>query len=407
MANLTDKKKILVINPSRLIPTTMAFQERVITMTKVLNMEHQVDLITLYKTERERESTKSELSNVTNDLYLFRKPNVGFLRRKLLTGVLRTVSFLTLYPFSLFYPNWPSIRNKIQKVISRNDYDIVQVESWLQAGIFKDLTDDTYKVLDTHDVHYEKRTLEKKHHKEKLSQMDKLELKRYKELELRNTGLANLIISISHKDEDVFKGHFSDKHHLTIPIGKHLEQFTKYPRDDDGLTILFYGSMGGKQNIIAFWRLYRNIFPQIKRVIPEVRLIALGANPPEKIRELDAKEEITVTGFIDDVREIIGQASLMVLPLETSGGFRGRIVEVMAMGVPVIGTHNALDCTEITHGLHGYISDKDKEIANYAIELLRGSEKRKEMGNNSKKFVKNNYSLKSTYEKLSRYYAKL
>ena len=53
----------------------------------------------------------------------------------------------------------------------------------------------------------------------------------------------------------------------------------------------------------------------------------------------------------------------MILPMSIAGGFRTRVVEVMAMGVPVIGTHNALDCLEMENGIHGFITDNDSEMA--------------------------------------------
>ena len=74
------------------------------------------------------------------------------------------------------------------------------------------------------------------------------------------------------------------------------------------------------------------------------------------------------------------------------------------MGVPVIGTHNALDSIEMTSGVHGYVTDSDHEMAERAVQLLNDSGLKRYMSEKCRKFVAEKYSIEATYGKLSRYY---
>ena len=401
------QKKILIIHPGTLYPTVMAFQDRVLKMTQVLSETHQVDLVVLYQTEEEKKIHEKKLPSICNKYYLLPKPNRNFLQRKFFGFISLIIQKLFNIPGQMIYPNWPSIQRKIKRIIKQNQFDIIQIETWWQCSLFKQANEYVLKVVDTHDVMYEKRELELKHKNSVLSKKDIAFIKNYKKQELKNTNIADVIISISEHDLDVFKNHYPPKKHLYIPIGQDIEYFSNYSKKDDGKTILFYGSMGGEQNIIGFWRLYEKIYPQIKSNLNCVRLIVLGANPPKEISQLDNGKDIIVTGFVEDAREFISKSTVMVLPLETSGGFRGRIIETMAMGVPIIGTHNALDSVEILNDVHGYITDNDEKMAEYAIELLNNHKLRSKMGEECIKFVSEKYSIEATYGKLSKYYKEI
>lgn len=403
-----SKKKILIIHPGSLYPNIMAFQDRVINMTKVLNEKHSVELVVLYKTKEEKKLHEKNLPFICNNFYLIPSPNNSLIKRKTLGVVSFFIQKVFNLPGQMIYPNWPTIKRRIINIVKTNNYDIVQIETWWQCNLFKYVSDTTLKVIDTHDVMYEKRILERKYqNKGILSKKDKKNLEKYKKIELKNTGFSDLIISISKHDNEIFLKHFTNKKHLFIPMGQNLADFINYPKKDDDKTILFYGNMGGKQNIIAFWRLYNVIYPKIRKNISKIKLIVLGANPPSKIKDLDNGDSIIITDYVKDVREYIAKSSLMILPLVTSGGFRSRVVEVMVMGVPVIGTHNALDSIEMSHGIHGFITDSDEKMATYAIKLLSDIKLRTKISKECIKFVKKNYTIESTYGRLSKYYSEL
>jgi len=401
------RKNILIINSGTLFPKVMAYQDRVIEMTKFLNKKHDVDIVCLYNTEKEKSNNQLQLGKICNQFYLLEKPNNTFLNRKILGALLFLLEKVLRIPREMIYPNWPSVRKKILKIIRKNNYDVIQIETWWQCSLFKKINSNILKVIDTHDVLHEKRILEIRHKRNgKLKNRDKLFLKKYRHYEILNTGFAELIVSISNYDKQFFQQHFPNKKHIMIPTGQDLARLLNYPTINTEKTILFYGSMGGEQNIIAFWRLYNEIYPKIKKEIPEIKLIVLGANPPNNIKVLNNGDSIIITDYVKDVREYIAKSSLMILPLVISGGVRSRIVEVMAMGVPIIGTHNALDGIGLSNSENCIIEDNNEVLASKAVDLLSNNYKLNKLSHKSQKFAIGNYSLEKTYGKLAEYYEK-
>ena len=196
---------------------------------------------------------------------------------------------------------------------------------------------------------------------------------------------------------------YPEKPMLLIPDGADINYYLSYDVNPQRGVILFYGAMGSSQNINAFWRLYKKILPEIKKEFPDIKLLVVGSNPPDEIRFLDNGSSIIVTGFVEDVRPWLAQAWVCLIPLELGSGFRGRIIELMAMRIPVAGTHNALDSIGFESGKHGFISDSDEDIINFSKLVLRDQKYRTEICQNASEFVRSNYSLEATFGKLNEY----
>jgi glycosyltransferase involved in cell wall biosynthesis len=133
----------------------------------------------------------------------------------------------------------------------------------------------------------------------------------------------------------------------------------------------------------------------------------MGSSPPEWLKELAEKDSaIEITGFVEDVRPVFARCFACVIPLESGSGFRGRTVELLASGVPVIGTTNALQSVQIEHGVNGFIADTDEEIIHWVVQLIEDKELRKRISNAGRTFAGNNYTLEATFGLLSNYFQK-
>lgn len=214
---------------------------------------------------------------------------------------------------------------------------------------------------------------------------------------------SDLLLPLSKRNQDEFMKIAPHKPMVLIPDGSDVECYSSFPVKPDPNTILFYGAMSSPQNINAFKRFYKKIYPTLKMRFPELRLLVVGNKPADDIIKLHNGKDIIVTGFVDDVRTWLTQAWIKIIPLELGSGFRGRVIELMAMGIPVIGTHNALDSIEMENGKQGFISDSDDELIKYCLKLLNNHDLRKEMSRNAIAFVKEKYSLEATFGKLNTY----
>jgi glycosyltransferase involved in cell wall biosynthesis len=390
----------------------MASQDRSYKLIKRLSQEHQVDLAAIVQDSLKLNLTREKLAKIVNNFYPIISLNYN--KSKIIRKI---IGLKWLYNYLLFgissrhyYWGHKKIMQQLEHIIEQNKYDIVQLVGWYSGKIFKNVSTSTYKAIDTHGVLYEKKIKEYQDiYGEKIPFFKQRELEKDKEKEIAITGAANLVISISEYDRGVFRSLIPESEHILIPSGQDISFYKSYSLSEKEKTptILFYGSLGGKQNYDAFFRLYNKIFPRIIKQIPETRLLVLGGNPPDKIKRLGKKPNIEVTGFVEDVRRSIAQASVMILPMEIAAGFRSRVVEVMAMGVPVLGTHNALDSIGFSNGIDGIIEDNNELLADFAVRLLKDCSLLERMSKAAQIFIDKNYDIEATYGKLSGFYGSL
>lgn len=404
-----SRKRILIVFPGTLYPKVMANQDRVINMIKRLSEDHDIDLVTLIRSNRQLEETKKHLSGFCKNFFPLKpiNPSDNWVKRKMVGLQFLYQKYLNFITSDYFYTGHPSYIRQLGQITDNNKYDIIQIEYWVLGAIFDKLKHDLLKVIDTHDILYEKRRqwfqLKSAN---RLSLLDNKILNKYRKLETDCLRKADLLISITKKDYNDLNKLCPHTSNIIVATGQNIDHFSNFHVDPEKNVILFYGSMGGQENIDAFFRFYNQILPLVEQQIANVKVIVVGANPPESIISL-ASDRLIVTGFVEDVRSYIGIAKVMTIPLNVAGGFRSRTVEVMAMGVPVVGTSHALDNLEIEHGKHGYISDDNQKMAEYLIQLLSNEKLQKQMSDECKKFAAEKYSIETTYGNLSNYYSKL
>ncbi len=115
-------------------------------------------------------------------------------------------------------------------------------------------------------------------------------------------------------------------------------------------TIVFVGAMDYFPNSDAAVHFARQIWPQVRERLGDVRLIIAGANPGPGVTALRELPGIEVTGTVPDLRPYYHNALAAVVPLRTGGGTRLKILEAMAAGVPVISTPLGAEGLQVTDG---------------------------------------------------------
>jgi glycosyltransferase involved in cell wall biosynthesis len=405
-----SKKKILIVFPGSLFPKVMACQDRVIGMIGRLSRDHSIDVAFIYKNDEEVRLSRERLSHICHRLFPLRAINAtnNYLGRayyRLKNGV---IHFVTKNPLPFLYLSNKRYLRRVLKIIDEGKYDVIQLEYCHMGGIFRYLGKNTIKVVDTHMIASKEQELYYLNQfGYALPTKKKKEVEKYKKLESKVLNDSDINIGISNADIRELKVINPNNQTVLIYTGQDINFYGTFPKNPEPGTILFYGSMEGKQNIIAFFRLYHKILPLIKKRIKGYKILVVGANPPDSIKKLHDNRSIIVTGYVDDIRAYLSKSSVMLIPLDVGVGFRSRVVEVLAMGIPVVGTHNALDNLEIIHGVHGFVSDSNEELANYTCKILADKVLRETMSGECRKFAVDNYDIESTYGKLSVFYSEL
>ncbi len=165
--------------------------------------------------------------------------------------------------------------------------------------------------------------------------------------------------------------------------------------------VCFVGNLGYYSNIEAVRFLIKNIFPLLKKEKPDLKILLAGARPTAEIQGF-ANENITVIGWLDDIRDAYADSRILVAPLMHGIGQQNKILEAMAMGVPVVSTsrvNNAIGAMPETEIL---VADTEGSFAEQILKLLQNVDLQILMSRNGRAFVEQRYSWKGATRDLVR-----
>lgn len=126
-----------------------------------------------------------------------------------------------------------------------------------------------------------------------------------------------------------------------FPNGVDATFFSPGQEDYDADLVAFVGRMDYYPNQQGVLRFCSEVLPTLQERRPGVRFAIVGADPPEQIRALARLPGVSVTGSVPDVRPHVRRAALTVAPLAIARGTQNKILESMAMGVPVVCSREA------------------------------------------------------------------
>ena len=161
--------------------------------------------------------------------------------------------------------------------------------------------------------------------------------------------------------------------------------------------IMFVGGFTHKPNADAVLWFVRDILPMILDKIPDLKFYIMGSNPPESILGL-ANDNIIVKGFVTDeeLEWHYQNCRISVVPLRYGAGIKGKVVEAMRYGMPVVTTSVGAE------GITGAenilcIGNKPKAIARDLVELYNDKNALQEMSERSYEYIKKNFSMESAW----------
>jgi glycosyltransferase involved in cell wall biosynthesis len=157
-------------------------------------------------------------------------------------------------------------------------------------------------------------------------------------------------------------------------------------------------------NAAAISHFVRDIFPLIRAKRPSVRLQIVGSNPPERVRRLARDAGITVTGFVPDMRPYFRQATVAVCPMLVKVGTQYKILEAMAMEVPVVSTRLGCEGLDVIPKENILVGDSPADFAAQVIRLLEDKGLRRNIATAGRAYVEKNHDWRIVGKQLQRIY---
>jgi hypothetical protein len=173
---------------------------------------------------------------------------------------------------------------------------------------------------------------------------------------------------------------------------------TDAPYDPD--TIVFVGRMDYYPNQQCMFDFCSTVLPQLQRSRPSIRLQIVGADPSPAVRKLGELPGVTVTGSVPDVRPYVTRAALTVAPLRIARGTQNKILEAMAMGVPVVCSHVAAGGVDAIDGEHLLAATTPQEMHDAILRILQNPGERARLAQAGRARVLSHHSWANSMRRL-------
>lgn len=135
--------------------------------------------------------------------------------------------------------------------------------------------------------------------------------------------------------------------------------------------MVFTGAMDYWPNIDAVQWFAREILPLVRAQLPQAQFTIVGSRPTPQVLALAELPGVTVTGTVPDIRPYLAHAQLAVAPLRVARGIQNKVLEAMAMGMPVLASPQAFEGISAQPGRDLLVADGAAALAQAAIDLLQ------------------------------------
>ena len=367
---------------------------RVFQLLHRVSRKHRVSVISFVESEREAE----------------RKAQLYPHCERVETMLRKSFSPVSPFPYEPFEEfNSPRFREKLEEMLTEEDFHLVHFE-WTQMAQYADLLPQIPKLLTEIEVnyaaHYTRLRIESNLLR-KIRQIYKSLQTFYRELELCRK--VDHVVCVTDSDRDFLRGYLENQKLSVVNTGVDTEYFTDGLRRGDADMLLYVGAFRHEPNVDAMLYFCAEIFPRILEARPQTHLYIVGSSPPESIRRLSTPGRIAVTGYVQDIREFYHRSRVVVVPVRTGVGIRGKILEGWATGRAVVATSLACLGLRTIHRENILIADTPEEFSNWVVNLLRNPHFCQRLGQAGRKTAVQHYDwsllgkeMVHLYESLSR-----
>ena len=208
-------------------------------------------------------------------------------------------------------------------------------------------------------------------------------------------------------EQRVFEREIPSARSLVMRNGVDLAFYRPQPERAEPGHMVFVGVMDYLPNIDGCTWFVREILPRLRAKFPQARLSIVGSRPTPEVLALGREPGVTVTGFVEDPREWLARASISVAPLRIARGIQNKVLEALAMGLPVVGTTSATQGVEGEQGRDFLLANTvDEQVAAIA-RLIEDPQLARRLGVQGRAFVESRYDWDVALQPLDELLARL
>lgn len=311
-------------------------------------------------------------------------------------------NLLSPRPYSVDLHQSPKMAAVLQGLAATRSIDIWQFE-WTPYANLLPWTSRFRKVVNAHNVdtllwqryYLTERNLWRRWYIKK--QWDKMA-----NYERRTLPRAARVVTCTEDDASLLRKEFRVERVDVVDNGIDRTSLEAVRRQPLAQRLLFLGSLEWLPNIDAVRLLLDDVFPRIRQSLPNATLCIAGRNPPSWLVQRAAAPGVRVCANVPDVRPLLEESTVMVVPLRSGGGSRLKILEALAAGLPVVTTRVGVEGLVVPEGAHLRVVESVEDFTPGVLQCLANEVEAQASAMANRQFILDHYDWDVQGAKLER-----
>jgi polysaccharide biosynthesis protein PslH len=177
-----------------------------------------------------------------------------------------------------------------------------------------------------------------------------------------------------------------------IPNGIDLDFYSPQPVQKEPHALVFHGHLSYPPNVQAALEFANDVFPLIRSQLPDAIFHLVGASPAREIQLLASREGIRLSANLPDLRAALCSAQVYVCPVRFGTGIKNKILEAMALSLPIVSYPGSTAGIESISGEHLFVVRQPEDFAAQVMTLLRSPELAEKVAQTGRRLVEEKYS---------------
>jgi polysaccharide biosynthesis protein PslH len=297
--------------------------------------------------------------------------------------------------------------SKLQQKLSKKKYDIVQLEGLYLTPYISLIRkfSDAQIALRSHNIEYK---IWKKLYSNEKSVFKKFYLwvlaRRVKAMEQKSINAYDYLVPITYIDAVQYQKFGNKKPSKVIQTGIPAAEISDELKIRKDRKLFFIGSLDWLPNQEGILWFIKEVWPMISNYHAHIEFHIAGRNAPEWFIKAIDRKGIVFHGEVENARIFSEKFDIMIVPLLSGGGMRVKIVEAMSLGKVVVTTSIGAEGLDIIPNYHAIVSDMPSDFSTGVQVLLENTDFFIKLGENSIRFIKNNYTNRVLAKELANFY---
>ena len=350
---------------------------------------------------------KNSLSEICQDVVIVPHGKYSRRKNKIING------FKSLFrpePYDVAILENKEFFLAVKKAVSEKEYDLIHIDT---VGLWQYINGiDLPTILNHHNVESQMLFRRAKNSKFPLNIYFSNQAVKLRKIENKACHTVSANVTCSQLDSDRLSQIGVKTAHV-IPNGVDTDYFFRQrnypcPKLSEECKLLFVGGLEWYPNAQAVSYLLEHVWPKLNKQVADISLSVVGRGKHDKLEKYASENKrIFAPGFVDDVRPIMEEASIYVCPIKDGGGTKLKILDALAMGIPIVADPIACEGIDVVNGEHVLFASTGEEYIEAIKTLNNNVELRKKISQNAQRLIAEKYSYKKVGENIREIYEKV